>query len=160
MKILRILPVIFFISVCFLNGDSDGLHFIKPRNNKALYDTQQTPPKTHEIRITGHHTNGKLDLEDASGNDAETVTVDSDDDIIWTNTDLDITIVNIKEKFLTGNHFKNKPSPQTPKKWYGKVDHYTGDKIHISKYFIRWKDSNGKERKYDPLIRINPRQLG
>lgn len=124
--------------------------------DKALADTQHTASTTHEIMITNHHPDGKLDLKNASGNDADTLTVESDDDIIWTNTDPNITIVKIKEKFLTGKHFKNKPSSKIPKKWQGKVDSYTGNDVHISKYSIKWKDSNGKHKKYDPLIRINP----
>ncbi len=149
MKFSRILAIIFFVSIYSLNAYSYGLHFIKPQD-KPLADTQ-------EIMITGHHPNGTLDLKDASGNDASTLTVDSDDDIIWTTTDPDITIVNIKEKFLKGNHFRNKPHSQSSKKWQGKVDSYTDNVIHTSTYLIKWKDSNGKH-KYDPLIKINPRQ--
>ena len=144
MKISRILPMIFFVPICSLNY-SDGRHFARPQDT------------TYEILITGHQSNGKLLLKDASGKDADTVDVQYDGDIIWTNTDPDITIVNIKEKFLTGDHFKIKPGPQTTKKWKGKVDHYTDNQIHISKYIIKWKDNKGKNDIYDPLIRINPK---
>lgn len=149
MKFYRILAIIFFVSICSLTAYSHGLHFIKPQD-KPVADTQ-------EIRITGHHPDGTLDLKDAaSGKNADTLIVDSDDDIIWTNTDPNITIVKIKEKFLKGKHFKNKPHSQSSKKWQGKVDSYPpGDDIHTSTYFIKWKDSNGKH-KYDPLIKINP----
>jgi hypothetical protein len=129
---------------------------MKPQDN-ALPDTQQTALTTHEIMITGHHPDGKLDLKDASGNDVSTLTVNSDDDIIWTNADPEITIINIKEKFLTGNHFKNKPGAQAPNKWQGKVDSYNDHHVHISKYFIKWQDGSGNNT-YDPLIRINPSQ--
>jgi|SRR5665647_6876 len=149
MKISRILPIVFFVSICSLNAYSVGRHFAKPRDT------------TYEILITGHQSNGKLVLQDASGKNVDTLNVQYDDDIIWTNTDPGIIIEGIKEKSGTGHHFKYDPTqdPQNSKKWDAKVAHYTDNKMHISKYYIKWKDSNGEDKKYDPLIRINPNQL-
>jgi len=144
MKIL-ILLFIFFPGVYSVNPNSGGLDM---------------KGKTYEILITGHQSNRKLVLQDVSGKNADTLDVNYGDLIIWTNTDPDITIIKIKENLLTRNHFKDKPTLQPTQKWKGKVDSYIDQKIHIIKYFIKWKDSEGKDDTYDPLIRINPNQVG
>ena len=115
----------------------------------------QTPP--HEILITRHFPNGKLDLKDASGNDRSTITVSSDDDIIWTNNDPDIEIDDIIED-NSADYFKQKPARAN--NWHGKVDGYDDGRTHVIKYAITWHTAGGEVQTFDPLIRINPRQLG
>jgi hypothetical protein len=117
----------------------------------------QTPPATHQILITGHFQNGKLDLKDASGNDGSTITVDSDDDVIWKNEDQEIDIDDIIEDNST-DHFKQKPS--SANNWHAKVDGYSDGRTHVIKYAINWHTAGGEAQTHDPLIRINPHQVG
>jgi hypothetical protein len=112
----------------------------------------QNSSATHGILITGHHPNGKLDLQDVSGNDGSDITVNSDDDIVWTNQDPGITIDSIEEESNSDGHFRQKPA--SGNNWRGKVNSYN-DKVHVIKYSINWTE-NGEQRTYDPLIRINP----
>jgi len=120
----------------------------------------QTPPATHEIRITRDPQNGKLDLRDENGNDGSDITVDSDDEIVWIN-ESDITVNGVEETKDSKDHFKQKPVPDdssSKKKWRGKVNKYK-HRGHIIKYSIIWTE-NDVEHTYDPLIRINPNTFG
>ena len=154
MKFLQIVLISVCFVTCSISTFSRGHVFIIANNYSfAPY----TSVKTLTITITCHQ-GKKLCLVGESGKDASSLDANDNDVIVWENQDANIVILKIKRKFLRKNRFLKKPAFQlTPDHFEGQLQNYDG-KDRTEHYFIKWKYKNGKKHKYDPLIRINPKQ--